>query len=213
MNETASMDTLVRAARAMLDAAAGRVILGLAGPPGAGKSTAARSLRRRLGADICAVVPMDGFHLPLSVIAGTPRAQRRGAPDTFDGGAFATAVHRIRADAHTDLTFPGFDHEVGDPVADAVSVPAGTPLVVVEGNYLLLPDGAWARARAVFDAVWYLDADPAVRVERLESRHLALGRTPADARRFVQESDERNAALIASTAARADRIFILNADG
>ena len=212
MIRSATIDDLVRAARDLIDGSrprAARTLLGMTGAPGAGKSTAARALRDRLGADVCAVVPMDGFHLPLAVIRGTPREERRGAPDTFDAAAFARAVRRVRDVRDRDVSLPSFDHVVGDPVDGGIVVRAGTPLVVVEGNYLLHEGPDWRRARAAMDAVWYLETDAGTRVERLEARHRELGRTPDDARQFVAESDERNAAVIAATAELADERFRL----
>ncbi len=63
-------------------------------------------------------------------------------------------------------------------MAGAVPVRGDVPLVVVEGNYLLHDDGAWAGVAPLLDDIWYLDLDDAVRVERLVARHVAHGRTP-----------------------------------
>ena len=60
-----------------------RRILGIVGPPGAGKSTLAATLLAAHGAAV-QVVPMDGFHLANSELERLGRHQRKGAPDTFD---------------------------------------------------------------------------------------------------------------------------------
>src|SRR5579884_2593077 len=72
---------LVRARR--LAAGPGRVLLGITGPPGAGKSTLADAVVAAVG-DAAALVPLDGFHLPQAELVRLGRRDRMGAPDTFD---------------------------------------------------------------------------------------------------------------------------------
>ncbi len=122
-------------------------MLGITGPPGTGKSTIAAAIVNALDPETGVVVPMDGFHLTRAEIAGTPKVGRRGAPDTFDANAFARAVHRVSNGIQTDVALPAFDHVVGDPVPGAIIVRHAVRLVIVEGNYLLHPDQAWAAAR------------------------------------------------------------------
>ena len=72
-----------------------RRVLGLAGPPGSGKSTLAARLVERLdGAAV--LVPMDGFHLAGAELARLGRADRKGAPDTFDAAGYAALLARLR---------------------------------------------------------------------------------------------------------------------
>jgi pantothenate kinase len=75
---------------------------------------------------------------------------------------------------------------------------------VTEGNYLLLADGDWALVRPLLDEAWYVETDEELRVQRLIQRHIQFGKTPEYARAWVMRSDERNAALVAATAAAAD---------
>ncbi|MFC6667294.1 hypothetical protein ACFP9V_21300 [Deinococcus radiopugnans] len=63
-----------------------RRILGVAGAPGAGKSTLCAALAESLG-DQAALVGMDGFHLANAELRRLGRRGRKGAPDTFDAGA------------------------------------------------------------------------------------------------------------------------------
>jgi len=84
-------------------------------------------------------------------------------------------------------------------VAGSIAVPPSTPLVVTEGNYLLLDDEPWRQVRPLLDEAWFVAVDPALRVERLIARHVAHGRSPAAAMDWVLRSDEANAALVERT--------------
>ncbi|MDT9682221.1 nucleoside/nucleotide kinase family protein [Streptomyces sp. TRM76323] len=183
-----------------------RRVLGLAGPPGAGKSTLAARLVDRLGG-LAVLVPMDGFHLAGAELDRLGRAGRKGAPDTFDAAGYAALLARLRAaDPRVTVYAPAFDRALEEPVAGSVPVPPDVPLVVTEGNYLLYDDPAWVPVRALLDEVWYVEADDDLRIRRLVDRHVRYGKGRADAERWVRDSDEANARLIAPGRARADLV-------
>jgi pantothenate kinase len=204
------IDTLLRRARG-LAVAGRRAVLGLAGPPGAGKSTLARMVVERLGDD-AVLVPMDGFHLAQAELVRLGRRDRMGAPDTFDAGGYVALLERLRADRDETVYAPAFRREIEEPIAGAIPAPAGVPLVVTEGNYLLLRDGAWADVRPLLDEAWYVEMDEETRLRWLVDRHVAFGKSPAAARAWVLRSDEANAALIATTRERADVLVRLRLD-
>ncbi len=201
-----SVDDLAGALDALAGAEGRRVIVGLCGPPGTGKSTVAGRIRDALGADRAVVVQLDGFHLASSVIAGTDLAARRGAVDTFDAGGFASLVERLRSDVDRVVYAPSFERDLEEPINAAVAVRPRHDVVIVEGNYLLVDGPEWARARACLDEVWYLHTDPSLRVPRLVDRHVQSGKPRSQAEEWVRRSDESNARLIAATRHRADRV-------
>ncbi|HEY7223219.1 MAG TPA: nucleoside/nucleotide kinase family protein [Micromonosporaceae bacterium] len=183
----------------------GRVIVGIAGAPGAGKSTLAAGLvgcfRQR-----AVVVPMDGFHLSNEELARLGMAGRKGSPETFDAWGFVHLMRRLRA-AEELVYVPAFDRRIEVSIGSAIPVPPALELVVVEGNYLLLPDQPWSLARPLFDLVAYLDVPAEVRVPRLLARARAGGRDEAGAYDWVHRNDEANARLVSASAGRADLVL------
>ncbi len=209
--DSATVEELIAWARALVTPGTRR-ILGLTGAPGAGKSTVAEQLVAALGPRDAVLVPMDGFHLANEVLIDLGRRDRKGAHDTFDDDGYARLLAALRAQRDGDAVIyaPRFRREIEEPIGSSIPVHPPTPLVVTEGNYLLLDSGAWPAARACVDEVWFLAPDSGIRHERLVRRHEAFGKTSEEARFWALGSDERNAQLIESTAARADRILRLS---
>ena len=204
-----SLAELTAQARAL--AAGSRRILGITGPPGAGKSTLAAALAAALGPDLAVVVPMDGFHLANPVLEAMGARDRKGAPDTFDDGGYAALLGRLRAADEPVVYAPEFRRELEEPVGSALPVRREVPLVITEGNYLLLPDGAWPQARDRLDAVWYLTLEDTERTDRLAARHERFGKAPDAAQAWALGSDQANADLVAAHAAKADAVIRLRA--
>ena len=187
-----------------------RTLLGLVGPPGAGKSTLAAALQHALGHD-AQVVPMDGFHLANVELQRLDRAGRKGAPDTFDAAGYAALLRRLRTQRADETVYaPEFRREIEEPVAGAIAVLPQTRLVITEGNYLLLADGPWAGVAALLDEVWYVDVDDSLRTERLVRRHEQFGRSAQAAKDWVSGTDEPNAQLIKATRSLAHWVFSWN---
>ena len=181
-----------------------RILIGVAGAPGAGKSTLAAALADVLG-DEALVLPMDGFHLPQARLIELGRRDRMGAPDTFDVDGFVATLAAVRGGGGVHV--PLFDRNIEEPVPDALVIGHAIRIVVVEGNYLLHDEGGWERVRPLLDATFHLRVDERVRHDRLIARHIEYGKTPDAARAWALGPDERNAALIEAAAPRADRVL------
>ena len=191
------------------DPVGGRALVGITGSPGAGKSTLTRWLAARLD---LAVVPMDGFHFADVELVRRGLLQRKGAPDSFDAEGYAALLDRVRAARPGDppVVGPGFERDLEQPLAGAVPVPAEAAVVVTEGSYLLLDEPRWAAVRARLDAVWHVRVGDDVRRERLLARHVEFGKTPSEARAWVEAVDDPNAELVEAAAVRADVVVDLD---
>jgi pantothenate kinase len=183
-----------------------RRLLGLAGPPGAGKSTLAALLAAQVGRP-AAAVPLDGFHLANAELIRLGRLGRKGAPDTFDAAGYIALLERLRVAAPGVTVYaPAYERKIEEPIAGSIPVPADISLVITEGNYLLFGEPPWPAVRGLLDEVWWVDLDEGERRRRLVARHVRWGKTPAQAERFVARSDEANARALAPGRAHADYI-------
>lgn len=188
----------------------GRLLVGIAGAPGVGKSTVAGVAASAL--DLIGlpsvVLPMDGFHLPQARLVELGRRDRMGAPDTFDVDGFVRVLGRLRTGGTVHA--PLFDREVEEAVPDALAVGPGIRVVLVDGNYLLHDADGWERVAPALDAVVMLTIADATRQARLIDRHIRFGKSPDAARAWALGPDERNAALIAAGVPRADLVVALD---
>lgn len=180
-----------------------RVLVGLAGPPGAGKSTLAAALADALHDVHAVVVPFDGFHLANNVLADRHLSDRKGALETFDTAGYSALLQRLSSSLGT-VYAPMFDRSIEQPVAGAIAVEPDCRVVITEGNYLLVDEFSMVEARQTMTEVWYVDLDEQTRLDRLEHRHIAHGKTPEQARSWTRGTDQANADIVGSYREAAD---------
>ena len=184
----------------------------ISGLPASGKTTYALSLVAASEVP-AAYVPMDGFHLADVTLRHLGSLDRKGAPHTFDPYGYAALLRRLRAPRAGETVYaPAFDRELEHPVAGSLPVPPEVPLVITEGNYLLLDEPAWRPVRPLLDACWWVSLDDGIRLRRLVERHVRFGKSPSEAESWVRRSDEANARLIASGREAADLVVELPPD-
>ncbi len=194
--------------RATTPAGPFRVIIGITGAPGAGKSTLAAHLVAACGPE-AALVCMDGFHLAQQLLDQLGLAEIKGAPETFDASGYVELLARLgREPDGAPIYVPEFRRSIEEPIAGAVAVPPSARVIITEGNYLLLDTPPWDRVRSLVTEIWFLDTPETLRINRLVDRHVEFGRTPRAAHdRAANGSDARNAALVRQSRGRADLIL------
>lgn len=203
------LSRLADRARDLVAAAEGRrVLLGLCGAPGSGKSTLARRLVHRLASEgVAAVrVPMDGYHLADVALRERRLLARKGAIETFDAHGYLALLRRLRAETDHDVLAPGFERDLEQPIAAAVTVAPEHRVVVTEGNYLLDDADPWPAVRAELDAVWFVDLDDGRRRSRLVDRHVKHGKSREAAHAWVEDVDEPNARRVVARREAADLV-------
>ncbi|MQY17998.1 nucleoside/nucleotide kinase family protein [Nocardia macrotermitis] len=213
-----SLQELAGRVREHAQGSAGRFLLGIAGPPGAGKSTFAGALRaavnRSAGGVVAEVAPMDGFHLSNAELRLAGATARKGEPDTFDVAGYLAGLRKLReVPVGEAVSWPLYDRVRHDPVPGGVVIDRQR-IVITEGNYLLLGDvgtARWSAVRHCLDEVWYLDVPVETLRKRLLERHIRGGKSVGFAETKVARSDLVNAELVAATRDRAD--LVLRAHG
>ena len=168
-----------------------RVILGITGPPGAGKTAMASQIASTTGGAVH--IPMDGFHLADVQLQRLGRLDRKGAIDTFDAYGYLALLQRIRRQDTEIVYAPAFDRDIEQPVAGSIDIAPTARLIVTEGNYLLDSDEPWPDVRRTLDEVWFVNLATDERRRRLIARHIEFGKSPEQAKAWVRAVDDPNA--------------------
>lgn len=166
-----------------------RLVVAIAGAPGAGKSTLAACLATAIGPG-ARTVPMDGFHYDDAVLARRGLSARKGAPETFDAHGFLHLLARLRTE--DEVAIPIFDRSMELSRAAADVVTAGDRILLVEGNYLLLDEAPWTGGLTHYDLTVFLDVPLAELERRLLARWAQYGRSPEAARAWIDGNDLPN---------------------
>lgn len=192
-----------------------RIAIGLAGGPGTGKSTLAAELVTMLNAThpgSAQLVPMDGFHIKHAKLEAMGQVDYKGAPHTFEGAEFVNFLHRLKM-AQVEVSGPGYSRKIEDVVENAFSVPPAVRVLVVEGNYLLLPEGPWAGVRSLLDYAVFVDVPRDIVKARLLKRHAEEGLFSEERNRaHIERTDLPNYDLVCLSQDRADVVMTMDVE-
>jgi len=184
-----------------------RVLVGIAGAPGSGKSTVAEALVAQLNQATpgrAAVLPMDGYHYDNMLLGQFGRLASKGAPDTFDVAGLRHMLTRLRDNFEDAVVVPVFDRDLEIARAGARLIPASVDIVIVEGNYLLLRQPPWETLRPHFDLTVMVDVPEHVLRQRLTSRWQSYALPSDEIARKLEEVDLPNGRVVKNESAAAD---------
>ncbi|CAG8559774.1 9152_t:CDS:2 [Ambispora leptoticha] len=203
-----------------------RFLLGIAGIPGSGKSTLALkviSLINQKMENVSAMIPMDGFHYPKYVldtfeartIHDAEQAHaRRGSYWTFDAEGLLELLKTLRQPIDPEnpnvVKAPSFEHAIGDPIKDDISILPSHKLVIFEGLYLLLTEPhPWDQIQKYMNELWFIDVEIPIAKDRVILRHLASGiaKHKEEAAQRFENNDKPNAEYILAHRAPPTRII------
>ena len=203
------MNLLFDQIQSLLQSPSPRSIIGIAGAPGAGKSTVVSEIEKRFNPSEVCVIAMDGYHFSDEKLQELGRYERKGAPDTFDPMAFISLLTKVKSDHKSEHRFPIFHREIEASIEDEGIVPSSAKVIVIEGNYLFSEEHNWNGVFPLLDHTWFIEIDNEVRIQRLIARHVKFGRTPEVGEERSRGTDEANARFIGLTAHRAASVIKL----
>lgn len=199
-----------------------RILVMLAAPPAAGKSTLLAFLKH-LSETTPRVKPittigMDGFHryqdylLTHTMLRDGQEVSMvslKGAPETFDLELLAERIKKVAAGANCG--WPEYNRMLHNPVENAIQVTGD--IVLLEGNYLLLDWPGWRNLKASADYTIRILAEEQDLRERLINRKAASGTDYEEAVKFVENSDLYNARTCLRESMEADLTLRMMQDG
>ena len=184
-----------------------RILVGISGAPGSGKSTLSQALSSKLNKleHVAAVIPMDGYHLDDSLLKDLGLLKRKGAPETFDFAGFKHLLLRVKNE--DEVVYPVFDREREISIARAGILKKNIRIVIVEGNYLLFDEEPWSCLSELWDYSVFLDVELTVLEQRLIDRWIDLGFSRAEAQQKALENDIQNAKRVIASKIQANKII------
>ena len=184
-----------------------RLIVGIFGSPGSGKSTFSGNLNRELNKIdglMSKVVPMDGFHFDNKILADRNMLQFKGSPETFDTNGFISLLAKLQQQPENDYVIPIFDRELDLSRASARLIEKSTNILLIEGNYLMLNQAPWNRLQIFFDLTIKIESDRRILKDRLLKRWLELGISKDQASEKIKQNDLPNSILVENLSMPAD---------
>ena len=137
-----------------------KLVLGIAGGTGSGKTTVARAIQERVGAERIAYLEHDSYYRDLAHLTMDERREVNfDHPDAFDSELLAEHIDQLTAGHAVEQPVYSYKESVR---LDEVTVVKPRPLIIVEG--ILVLENRALRER--MDACIFVDTDDDIRLLR-----------------------------------------------
>ena len=200
-----------------------RILVMLAAPPAAGKSTLV-SFLQKLSEDTPGLTPlqaigMDGFHRYQDYLTSHSvtvdgedclMVKVKGSPITFDLDKLTERIKAVIGGG--ECAWPEYNRMLHNPVEGAIRIERD--IILLEGNYLLLDEPGWRELKNYADYTLRITAEPACLRRRLIDRKAASnGMSDDEAAVFVDFSDMRNVRQCIADSVPGDLNLLMLPDG
>jgi uridine kinase len=148
------------------------LVIGIAGGTGSGKSTVAKVIIDRVGANHIALLPHDAYYKDLAQLDPVHRAANNfDHPDSLETNLMIEHIKRLKN--YQSVELPVYDFKTHTRTSQTLHLDP-QPVILVEGILILAEKGL----RELFDVKIYVDTDPDIRfIRRLERDIAERGRT------------------------------------
>jgi len=148
------------------------IVIAVAGGTGSGKTTVAKEILERVGAQHIAYIPHDAYYRDLSHLSPDERAQVNfDHPDSLETKLLVEHLRALRDGRAVEIPIYDFTTHTRTPHTRRVEL---APVILVEGILVFVEP----ELRKLFDVKLYVDGDADVRfIRRLRRDILERGRT------------------------------------
>lgn len=186
-----------------------RIIIGITGVPGAGKSTLAQKIVNHFNAiqpQTAAYLPMDGFHKSNAQLQQQGQFNRKGAIDTFNVDGYLEILENIK---HNQMVkAPEYCRKIHDIVPESILIDK-QQLIITEGIFLLANEGNWSKVRSYLDYCIFLEEDDEILHDRLIQRQMNKGITREAAQQHFNKVDGPNIQFVRSIKSSDCEVFYM----
>lgn len=191
-----------------------RMVVGMAGPAGAGKSVIA-AIFQEIAKQVSLPfrfesVGIDAFHytndfLIANMSGGETLKNHKGRFDTYDVDKLVTSL--MRFSRGEEVSLPKYSRKIHDPIENTVTIHEQNAVLLVEGLWLLYDQHGWDKVGELLDFSIFVEADKDKVKQGVVGRHMAGGRAPEEALEYYEANEEKNFDFIMQTKSKADKII------
>ena len=184
----------------------GRLMVCIAGAPGSGKSHICKYLSKKINHSLkqLDVFEMDGFHYDDGILKKKKLINRKGSPETFDVQGLKSFIIRLKANEENQVVVPIFDRNLELSRASAKIIKKKIPLIITEGNYLLLNKKPWSDLQDYFDLTIMIKSSQKTLSKRLTERWKSFNFSKEIIKQKVFDNDLPNARYVYENSVKAD---------